>query len=168
MELELYPWDVETYPNCFTAVIGNMRTRKCWIYEISDRKDDRKKLFSRIKKIRQEGGYMVGFNSIAFDYPVLHFMLRNPECSVEQIYNKAMEIIGADHEDRFSHMIFENQMIVPQIDLFKIHHFDNVARSTSLKMLEFNMRSDNIEDLPFPVGTHLTGEQIDRDWETII
>ena len=166
MELELYPYDIETYPNCFTAVIGNMRTRKCWIYEISDRKDERKKLFSRIRKIRQEGGYMVGFNSIAFDYPVLHFMLRNPECSVEQIYNKAMEIIGADHEDRFAHMVFENQMIVPQIDLFKIHHFDNVARSTSLKMLEFNMRSDNIEDLPFPVGTHLTGS--DRDWETII
>ncbi|MBF9666408.1 hypothetical protein IAI38_11790, partial [Streptococcus pseudopneumoniae] len=32
---------------------------------------------------------------------------------------------------------------------FKIHHFDNVARATSLKVLQFNMRSESIEDLPF-------------------
>jgi len=50
---------------------------------------------------------------------------------------------------------------VEQIDLYKIHHFDNKARATSLKVLEFNMRSDNIEDLPFPVGTTLTQEQIE-------
>ena len=28
-------------------------------------------------------------------------------------------------------------------------------------MLEFNMLSDNIEDLPFPVGKHLTHSEID-------
>ena len=48
-----------------------------------------------------------------------------------------------------------------QIDLFKIHHFDNKARATSLKVLEFNMRSDSIEDLPFKVGTTLTREQVE-------
>jgi hypothetical protein len=50
---------------------------------------------------------------------------------------------------------------VKQMDLYKIHHFDNKAKATSLKMLEFNMRSKNIEDLPFPVGKILTDEEID-------
>jgi hypothetical protein len=50
---------------------------------------------------------------------------------------------------------------VKQVDLYKIHHFDNKARATSLKMIEFNMKSDTIEDLPFPVGMELSNEQID-------
>ena len=41
------------------------------------------------------------------------------------------------------------------------HHFDNKARATSLKVLEFNMRSDSIEDLPFKVGATLTRDQVD-------
>ncbi len=57
-------------------------------------------------------------------------------------------------------MVKPSDQFVTQIDLFKIHHFDNRARSTSLKVLEFNMRSDSIEDLPFPVGTVLNPEQI--------
>jgi hypothetical protein len=57
-------------------------------------------------------------------------------------------------------MIWDNDRIVEQVDLFKIHHFDNMARSTSLKVLEFNMRMDSIEDLPFDVGIELTPQQI--------
>ena len=57
------------------------------------------------------------------------------------------------------HLVKPSDQFVTQLDLFKIHHFDNKARATSLKVLEFNMRADSIEDLPFPVGTVLTHEQ---------
>jgi hypothetical protein len=57
------------------------------------------------------------------------------------------------------HNINPSDRFIEQVDLFKIHHFDNKARATSLKVLEFNMRSDNIEDLPFKVGTELTEAQ---------
>ena len=59
------------------------------------------------------------------------------------------------------HLVKPSDRFVTQIDLFKIHHFDNKARATSLKVLEFNMRSDSIEDLPFRVGTVLTREQVE-------
>ena len=52
-------------------------------------------------------------------------------------------------------------MVVPQIDLYKIHHFDNPAKATSLKILEFNMRSNTIENLPFDPYIELTKEQCD-------
>ena len=47
------------------------------------------------------------------------------------------------------HTVKPTDRYVDQLDLFLIHHFDNRARSTSLKVLEFNMRADNISDLPF-------------------
>ena len=51
-------------------------------------------------------------------------------------------------------------MIVPQVDLFKIHHFDNQARMTSLKQIEIALQLAHVADLPFPPGTVLTPDQI--------
>jgi len=72
----------------------------------------------------------------------------------------AIAIIKTD--DKFGHVIWDNNQIVPQVDLYKIHHFDNKAKQTSLKILEFNMREDSIMDLPYQPGTMLTSEQIDH------
>lgn len=158
----LYVYDLETYKNCFTACIADVDNRKIYTFEISFRKDERKKLFKYLSHIYKTGGKMVGYNNIAFDYPVLHFLTQNKDASANRIYQKAQSIIDAGFGDeRFRHMIPEYKWFIPQIDLLKVHHFDNKARMTSLKMLEFNMRSKNIEDLPFPVGIDLTSDQID-------
>jgi hypothetical protein len=77
------------------------------------------------------------------------------------LYAKAMAIIrDQNDDDPWIHIVKPADRAVPQIDLFKIRHFDNKARATGLKALEFNMRADSIEDLPFPVGSVLTPEQI--------
>jgi len=81
---------------------------------------------------------------------------------VRQIYNRSKKLIEAGEEERFKLMTPEHKMLIPQIDLYKVHHFDNKARATSLKALEFNMRSENIEDLPFEPGTKLTDKQKDK------
>jgi hypothetical protein len=64
-------------------------------------------------------------------------------------------------DNKFAHNIRAKDMLIPQVDLYKIHHFDNKARATSLKMIEYNSRSPNIEDLPFPVGKILSSDEID-------
>jgi len=104
----------------------------------------------------------VGFNSLGFDYPVLHTLIRMGHSDANTLYQKAMAIINSQDEDgsKWMHQVNPSDRFVQQIDLFKIHHFDNKARATGLKVLEFNMRSDNIEDLPFPVGTVLTQGQV--------
>lgn len=110
---------------------------------------------------------MVGFNSLAFDYPIIHKLMKirdslpaKGETLAKKLYGFAQEQING-MKDGFGSTIAPEEHLVTQIDLFKIHHFDNKARSTSLKMLEFNMKSDNIEDLPYPVGKMLTSDEID-------
>lgn len=102
---------------------------------------------------------MIGFNNIGFDYPVLHQFICNRGITYKELYDHAMRIIKCN--DKFKYVIPSKKITIRQIDLYKIHHFDNQARATSLKMLEFNMRSDNIEDLPFPPGTKLNDHQKD-------
>lgn len=149
-------YDIETYPNIFTCYVIHADTGRELYFEISDWRNDAD-LFCQF--LDSLNGRMIGFNNLGFDYPVIHFIYQVRRVSAWEIYNKAMSIIRAPDHARFAHMVWESERVVPQIDLFKIHHFDNKARATSLKVLEFNMRSENIEDLPFDVGVELTLDQ---------
>lgn len=152
-------WDIETFPNTVTMCFADTSKRTMKTFEMSDRKDQRKQLIQYLRVLAKGDYRLVGFNSAGFDYPVLHWFLQNQSAPVEEIYDYAMEVIKS--EDKFAYSIRPQDMFIPQVDLFKVHHFDNKARMTSLKMLEFNMRSKNIEDLPFPVGKVLTHDEID-------
>jgi hypothetical protein len=158
MGTKMIVYDTEVYPNCFLLCALDTESRTRWAFEISSRRNDISVLALWLVNMCAGGQRMVGFNNVGFDYPVLHFIIEGHISDPRMIYDHAMSIINSD--DKFRHLIKPSIYRVPQIDLFKIHHFDNVARMTSLKALEFNMRMDNISDLPFPVGTYLTPTQM--------
>jgi len=158
-----YVFDIETYPNVFTLAVEHAEVPLRWSFEISGWRNDSKEIIEFLQYLKDTNARMVGFNNLGFDYPVLHTLIRMGRSDSRALYDKAMAIINSQDEDdsRWVHLVKPTDQFVTQIDLFKIHHFDNRARSTSLKVLEFNMRSDSIEDLPFPVGTVLNREQIE-------
>jgi hypothetical protein len=156
-----YIYDIETYPNCFTLAVESADAPFQWMFEISPWKNDSRGIIEFLHGIKAQNGRMVGFNNVGFDYPVIHSLVQMGNATPQALYQKAMAIIGSQNEDRFAHWVKPSDRFVEQLDLFKVHHFDNMARSTSLKILEFNMRMDNIEDLPFPVGTELNQQQIE-------
>lgn len=164
-------YDLETFPTIFTfaAIFANGKGER--VYEISSRKDDTEPMLEFMRNIVKNKFRMVGFNNLGFDYPVLHFILEKAreakasdkplKLTAKMIYAHVEKMFQQSKDSRFGNAVKNSDVILPQVDLFKIHHFDNKARSTSLKMLEFNMRSDEIEDLPYPVGTNLAGNQLD-------
>jgi hypothetical protein len=153
-------YDLETYPNVFTIAAEHATLPIKWQFEISPWVNDSAEIIDWLHGLKSIDARMVGFNNIGFDYPILHMLFRMGRSDANTLYQKAMAIIAAQDDEKFVHMVKPSDRIVEQIDLFKIHHFDNKARSTSLKSLEFNMRSDTIEDLPFKVGTMLTQDQL--------
>ncbi|MFZ2761793.1 MAG: hypothetical protein WAY31_00715, partial [Streptococcus infantarius] len=68
-------FDLETFPNCFTAcfVYGNGKGLR--IFEISDRKNETEELLDFLRKVKSGNYRLVGFNSVGFDYPILHYIL---------------------------------------------------------------------------------------------
>lgn len=152
-------YDIETFPNAFTFSMEILEGDTKGVWEISQFRDDRAQLFEFFKWLNRTQTYMVGFNNINFDYPVIHFLWNNPSSTYQQLYAKAMEII--EGQDRFGNIIWASDRFAPQIDLFKLHHFDNRAKTTSLKALQINMRAPSVQDMPIENGKVLTKEEID-------
>lgn len=153
-------YDIETYPNIFTCAFMHPNTGTRLLFEISDRYDQTNELVSFLNALKDTSCRMIGFNNIGFDYPVIHYIMEYVNFSnVDSIYNKASRIIHTPWERRFDNLIWDNEILIKQIDLYKIHHFDNESRRTSLKLLEFNMAMDSIDDLPHPPGTKLSNEK---------
>lgn len=156
---EFYIYDEETYPNIFVVGFTNAATGERWEFEISEWKNDYHRFIDFVFALKSRGAFMVGFNSVGFDYPVLHFIIAaGPTVTVFQIYQRAQAII--DTNDRFEFIVWDNERHVQQVDLQLIHHMEyGSAKTTSLKAVEFVMRPVNIGDLPYKPGTVLTFEQ---------
>ena len=163
-------YDIECYSNIWVLSASPSDTDEQYVFEISSRVNDVHRLFEFIEWCKYYKHRMVGFNVIHYDYPLLHYLLTSYDFDgvafmswneiISLIYEKSNEIISAPWENRFAHTIYQNKEIVSQVDLLRIHHFDNINRRTSLKILEINMRLPFVQDLPFPHGTTLNFEQM--------
>ena len=164
-----YTYDIETLKRLFTFIAKDVDGNVVCRVECSRRKNEIGIMFDFLDMCRKKKRRLVGFNNIGFDYPVVHALLEVREKAVTvsglavatKAYKVAQSIFAS--QDRFGTTIRDKDVYVKQVDLYKIHHFDNKARSTSLKALEFNMRRRNVMECPVPFDAdELTDEQIDQ------
>lgn len=159
---KIYIYDTENYPNLFLFVAKHYVTGQFYTFEWSERINQIPELINFIHALGTTGSKLIGFNSIAYDYPIIHYIVtKYPSITLLDIFHKTESIIHAPREQRFNHIIWDHNRIVEQIDLFSLMHYDNPAKFTSLKILEFNMRMSNIQDLPYNPGNALFKSMID-------
>jgi len=152
--------DIETLPNVFTLNVQGLYDSTDMLFEISDQgRDDRQQLIAWFYHWQDTQTPLIGFNIVAFDYEVLHYIYQNPYVSVEDIYAYAMDIIRSNN--RFGG-VYPSDRFLPIIDLYKLWHMDNRAKSTSLKALQVSMRSESVMEMPLPFDQPLTRAQIDQ------
>lgn len=164
-------FDCETYPNCFTLAYIYADGSSEGVFEISDRKIELSELLDFFRMCKKENKRLVGFNNLSFDSNLVHWIIGRAKKSKQEgkqlklsssvIYKYAMKVIDSHRGEGFGISVKDSDVVIKQLDLFKINHYDNKAKMTSLKLLEFNMRLDSIEDLPFPVGKKLTHSEIE-------
>ena len=146
----IYIYDIETYPNLFLVVFFNIASKKYISFKISDNVDESTELIDFVKN-KTKG--LIGFNNIEFDYVVLEYLLINKTTDPYILYTVAQMII----ENKYKRV---NKIpLVPQLDLYKIHNYQNAARSQSLKGIEVFLRMHKVEDLPYKYNKILTEEE---------
>ncbi len=160
--MNAYIFDLETYPNCFLFGGKFANSTESQMFEISDRINERDKILQWISYLGNTNAIMVGYNSLGFDYPIIHNLVNNPYTFDAMVAHKlGSDIIMNQRYGSSGTYIKMSDRVVPQLDLVKINHFDNPNKRTSLKALQFAMRSESVEDLPFELRD-LTHEEKDK------
>jgi hypothetical protein len=151
-------YDIEVFVNFFYVLCRNVSKGITFSYEISSIKDERKELLGYLNNTNQ---LMIGFNTLKFDWPLLnHFedlMKRYPNMPIDVLNNNLKKKANQLIKSSFVH---PNNKIL-QLDLLKLNHYDNLSRICSLKILEFNMRMDNVQELPYEHTAILTEDEME-------
>ena len=153
--LPIFTYDVETYYNMFCFVGKFLGDSRLYIFEVSEFKNDLPELVRFLfwlksinpqrpvcKKIN--GILMNAFKGLSFDYNFVHEIMNNPHGFT---YQKAWEMKNQifaeqDFNGNNRRQIWLTDRHIAQLDLFLLHHFDNQAKTSSLKNIEFVMRSE--------------------------
>lgn len=168
MNLEkLFIWDIETYKHLFSFSIVRADGKFKQTFACSKYTNQIDRIHKCIDYLKQNDCYLVGFNNLGFDYPVLHELLKLDTDGKTGLWiaNKVFKIAQKQidsFKDGFGNTVKYEDQVVKQIDLFKIWHFDNKAKMTSLKMIEFNMKMNNLVDLPYDIDSELTQSMVNN------
>lgn len=155
-------YDEECLPNVWTLTCEPLYHDDTPVtFEISEYRDDREYLFNWLRHLQATQTVMIGFFSLKYDYPLLHFIYNHPNVTPADIYAKSQELIK--NRDGFGNMIWDRDRFAPQIDLASVHHFDNKAKTTSLKALEVNMRADVVRESRLPWNLAASKHDIDTE-----
>ena len=165
MKEDVIIYDIETMQELF-LVVCMVPGKAGKSFQVSKWKNELDK-FVRYTEANADA-YWVGYNNLRFDSQVVEWILRNCDNWHElsnleicaRIAQKATDVIHDANYDVFPEYR-EHELSLKQLDLFKIHHYDNKNRMVSLKRLEFEMDLENIEEMPIHhTKTNMTKEEI--------
>jgi len=131
---QIQVYDLEQFPNCHTATFECRDSEDVKQFVISESRNDTEIYYDFL--VNELIG-LIGFNCVNYDYPLLHFLMAVVQMNKEiapdilnmLLYEESQRIIDADYSS-----INPRDVKIPQLDLFKIHHFDNKAKMTSLTL----------------------------------
>ena len=164
--MDVLIYDIETMQELFLVGVYEPSKEEYIEFEVSQNKNELDS-FVRLTETHNTH-YWVGYNNLRFDSQVVEWVLRNYDQWHElsgleitaKIAQKAADVIHDANFDVFPEYR-EDQLSIPQIDLFRVNHFDNKNRRVSLKRLEFEMDLENIEEMPIHhTKTNMTDHEI--------
>jgi hypothetical protein len=118
-----------------------------------------------IEFLETQVGGLIGFNNLNYDYPLIHYLLEekdyfysnNAESTANKLYSRSQIIINSEYSE-----IPSWKTLIPQLDLYRINHFDNAAKRTSLKAIEIAIGFHNVSDLPFKFDHYVQDNEVQK------
>jgi hypothetical protein len=155
--------DIEQFKNFHSVVFYNVITKETFDYVVHESRNEFPEYVKFLESCTKATGF-IGFNIIGYDYPLFHYILTNKKRLlsldvahlVADLFSKSKQVIN-DERSAIPHWKWKIKIL----DLFRIHHFHNKARRTSLKALQVAMRWSKVQDLPFHYTHWVQASEID-------
>lgn len=167
-------YDLEVTASAFTYTGLDVKTGKVSQFILHKDKNELSEMMAHLKSLKG----MIGFNVINFDYPIIHYMMNewkyrftrewSNEGWIKLIFDEAQRVISLQNSKDFKvqSAIPVKYVKIPQLDLFRVWHFNNKARMTSLKSLEIAMNYPNVMDMP--IDYKRTNISLDEVYDVIL
>jgi hypothetical protein len=159
--------DYETLSNCFIAVFEDIKSEHREIFVVHESQNDILELVEFLQGNISREEWHVSFNGLGFDSQITEYILRNRDTVIHNtgesiakwLYGKAQDIIGRQNRQEFLEFA-PHQLQINQVDVFKLNHWDNNAKRSSLKWIQYTMDWKNIMDMPIHHTAEVTVDQI--------
>jgi hypothetical protein len=159
--------DYETLVDCTVLCAQHYKDPEdLRVFVVSRLRNDIHKLYHFLVDNVIDDEFHISFNGIGFDNKVTSFIMTRFGVGV---YDEAAgEVIAAEIYEEAQRIIADD--IVPGwknntincIDLYKLNHWDNAAKRSSLKWIQYSMDWYNIQEMPIHHTTSITKqEQLD-------
>ena len=128
---------------------------------------DQNDLIEYIEFLRTEVQALIGFNSLNYDYPMIHYILNDLHYYKSEFHNSTLmnECLYLE-SSRIINLEFSAiqpwKVQIPQLDIFRILHFDNPNNRCSLKKVEFVIRFENVDDIDVGNIKHVTNDMVEK------
>lgn len=159
--------DFETLVNLTMVVFEDYKTEDRRVFTMWKYKNELPELLDFLKDNIRNKDWHISYNGLAFDAQITHFILdkeamlmgfNDGEKVARTIYAFAQEIITV--RDRGEFLPYNPRtMKIGQLDVFKMNHWDNPAKSSSLKWIQYSMDWFNIEEMPIHHTTEITSNK---------
>jgi len=162
--------DYETLVDCFVGVFEATNSDDRKIFICSKQQNDIAGIIEFLKQNLEDRSFHFSFNGLAFDAQVSEFILKNSSTLLNdsepatKIYEFVQnKLISAEKSQFGPRLPYANwELSIPQVDLYKLNHWDNPAKSSSLKWIQCSMDWENVQEMPLNHTTHIeTQEQLD-------
>ena len=91
-----YGYDIECLQNFFSIIITRVTDSSSWRFIITPWCNQGKEPNMFLTHLRNSNGRMVGFNNLAYDYPMVHMIMSySGMVTNEMLYIKSQSIINA-------------------------------------------------------------------------
>jgi hypothetical protein len=159
--------DYETLSNCFIAVFEAVNSEEQKIFVVHESQNDILELVDFLQENISSDEWHVSFNGLGFDSQITEYILRNRDSVIHNkgeviakwIYGKAQNVIGRQNAGEFLEFS-PRDLQINQVDVFKLNHWDNNAKRSSLKWIQYTMDWPNIIDMPIHHTETISAEHI--------
>jgi len=160
---QIWIYDIEQYRNfhcCTFQTKDGTDTRQFVLH------NTRNDIDSYMHFLETEVDGFIGFNNLNYDGVVLNYLYNlvrtydyiTLETLLEKLYYISNAIVYDEQTDLIKELRKNRKWV--ELDLFKIHHFDNKAKKTSLKAVGIAIKHSNIQDLPIPADQYIQESDI--------
>lgn len=166
--------DYETIFNLTVLVAVHYQREEVKVFVVHRYRNDLGPMIMFLEECARDGSYHITFNGLEFDGQITEYVLglkdvflnseSDPQYVANEIYNYAQEVINKKADGEFLDY-YEKSLSIPQIDVYKLNHWDNPAKRSSLKWIQYTTDWKNMQEMPIFHGQYVDKQE---DIDTVV